>query len=82
MSNDRDDFGESVPDLVDRFVEDFEPFVTSKSSRATPLGQVWCRCEDSAHAAHLPRKCDWDVFNDGYCRECFIFLTGSTSAGG
>lgn len=75
-----DDDGASVPDLTKQFFRDSEPFLTSDSSRATRLGQVWCRCDDPAHTVHRPRECGWDVFKDDYCRECYAFVFGS--AGG
>lgn len=71
-----------LADLLKRFPRNPKPFLNSESSRATPLGQVWCRCDDPAHTVHQPRECGGDVFNDGYCRDCYAFLRGSTSAGG
>ena len=81
MNEDRDDSGEFIPDLVKDFLTDPERFLNSESSRATPLGQVWCRCEDPAHSVHQPRECGRDAFKEGYCRDCFTFRKGSTAAG-
>ena len=50
LNDDRDP--ESVPDLGLNFLPDPERLLNSESSRATPLGQVWCRCEDPAHTVH------------------------------
>jgi len=71
LNNDPDDFGESVPALVDRFVEDSEPFLSAESSRATAPGRVWCRCQDPAHRFHFkPQECGEFAFKDGVCRAC------------
>ena len=78
--DDRDDAGALIPDLVKQFMNDPEPFIDSESSRAPLRGQVWCCCDDPRHTIHLPQECGEETFNDGYCRECYAFLHGSTSA--
>ena len=81
MSN-HDDRDGAAFSLVKRFVRDPERFLHSDSSRATPLGQVWCRCADTTHTVHRPRECGQDRFsNDGLCRDCYALLFGSTTTG-
>lgn len=57
-------------DLIPEFAKEPERFFDAPSSRATPLGQVWCRCENPDHWWHEPRECGREVFHDGYCRTC------------
>jgi len=51
------------------------------STRAIRPGQVWCRCADPTHPHHQRRDCGNDVFKDGYCRDCYELLFGSTGGG-
>jgi hypothetical protein len=74
----KNDDDKSVPGLLKQFVKNPDPFLASDSSRATPLGQVWCRCSDISHTRHRPEECGAEVFNDGLCRECYAHLHGST----
>ena len=81
MNDKRDDKPTRTTDLVKKFWRDPEPFLTAESSRATPLGQVWCECKNPTHSHHeRPDFCGSDVFNEGLCRECYALVRGSTSA--